>query len=152
MKAMRLERVGSPLVLRDLPDPEPGPMEVRIRVEACAVCRTDLQVVDGDLPQNTSPVTAGHEIVEWVDRLGEGVSALALGQRVGVGWLGSTCHVCAYCQSAHENLCDTPVFTGYTRDGGFATHVVADARYVYHLPHSGDAADLAPLLCAGLVG
>lgn len=110
MKAMRLERTGSPLVLCDLPDPEPGPMEVRIRVEACAVCRTDLHVVDGDLPDGLSPVTPGHEIVGWVDRLGEGVSALTLGQRVGVGWLGATCRSCAYCRSGHENLCDTPAF------------------------------------------
>lgn len=152
MKAMRLERVGSPLVMRELPDPEPGPLEVRIRVEACAVCRTDLHIVDGDLASTGHPLTPGHEIVGWVDRLGEGVSALALGQRVGVGWLGAACHACAYCHDGSENLCDAPTFTGYTRDGGFATHVVADARYVYHLPVSGSAAEMAPLLCAGLIG
>lgn len=152
MKAMRLECVGSPLVMRDLPDPEPGPSEVRIRVEACAVCRTDLHVVDGDLASPGHPVTPGHEIVGWVDRLGENVNILALGKRVGVGWLGSACHACAYCHEGHENLCDAPSFTGYTRDGGFATHVVADARYVYHLPEHGKAAEMAPLLCAGLIG
>lgn len=125
MKAMQLDRVGSPLILRDLPDPEPGPLQVRIRIEACAVCRTDLHVVDGELPPLKLPVTPGHEIVGFVDRLGEGVSDLALGQRVGVGWLGSTCQACAYCRSHHENLCDTPQFTGYSIDGGFATHAVA---------------------------
>jgi propanol-preferring alcohol dehydrogenase len=152
LKAMRLEAVRQPLVLRDLPDPEPGAMQVRIAVEACAVCRTDLHVVDGDLPPLMSPVTPGHEIVGFVERLGEGVSELALGQRVGVGWLGSACHACSYCQAHHENLCDAPQFTGYSRDGGFASHVIADARYVYHLPSHADAAELAPLMCAGLIG
>lgn len=152
MKAMRLEAVRQPLVLRDLPDPEPGAMQVRIAVEACAVCRTDLHVVDGDLPPLMSAVTPGHEIVGFVERLGEGVSELTLGQRVGVGWLGSACHACSYCQAHHENLCDAPQFTGYSRDGGFASHVIADARYVYHLPSHADAAELAPLMCAGLIG
>lgn len=152
MKAMRLEEAGKPLVLRELPDPEPGPMQVRIRIEACAVCRTDLHVVDGELPQLKRPITPGHEIVGFVDRLGEGVSALALGQRVGVGWLGAACHACSYCHKGHENLCDAPTFTGYSADGGFATHVIADARYTYRLPENGKASDLAPLLCAGLIG
>lgn len=152
MKAMQLEEAGKPLVLRELPDPEPGPMQVRIRVEACAVCRTDLHVVDGELPQLKRPITPGHEIVGFVDRLGEGVSALALGQRVGVGWLGAACHACSYCHKGHENLCDAPIFTGYSTNGGFATHVIADARYTYHLPEHGKASDLAPLLCAGLIG
>jgi alcohol dehydrogenase, propanol-preferring len=152
LKAMRLESVRQPLVLRELPDPEPGPMQVRIAVEACAVCRTDLHVVDGDLPPLLSAVTPGHEIVGFVERLGEGVSELALGQRVGVGWLGSACHTCSYCQAHHENLCDAPEFTGYSRDGGFASHVVADARYAYHLPSRANAAELAPLMCAGLIG
>ena len=152
MRAMRLEATRQPLVLRELPDPEPGPLHVRIAVEACAVCRTDLHVVDGELPPRLSAVTPGHEIVGVVDRLGEGVSALALGQRVGVGWLGSACHACPYCRAHRENLCDAPEFTGYSLDGGFATHVVADARYAYHLPGHGAAADLAPLMCAGLIG
>jgi propanol-preferring alcohol dehydrogenase len=152
MQAMQLARQGSRLALRDLPDPEPGPGQIRIRVGACGVCRTDLHVVDGDLPPHRSPLTPGHEIVGVVERLGEGVSALALGQRVGVGWLGSTCRTCSYCRTHHENLCDTPQFTGYTLDGGFATHAVADARYAYHLPDHGEDADLAPLMCAGLIG
>ena len=152
MKAMRLEGMRQPLVLRELPDPEPGPMQVRIAVEACAVCRTDLHVVDGELPPLLSAITPGHEIVGVVDRLGEGVSALALGQRVGVGWLGSACDTCPYCRGHHENLCDSPQFTGYSRDGGFATHVIADARYAYHLPRHASAAELAPLMCAGLIG
>lgn len=152
MKAMRLEAVRSPLVMRELPDPDPGPNEVRIRVEACGVCRTDLHVVDGDLAARQAPLTPGHEIVGFVDRLGEQVSTLALGQRVGVGWLGSTCRHCSYCRAGQENLCDSPGFTGYTRDGGFATHAIADARYTYHLPEHADATDLAPLMCAGLIG
>jgi len=152
VKAMRFEKAGSPLVLRELPDPEPGRHEIRIRVEACGVCRTDLHIVDGELPARLSAFTPGHEVVGYVDGLGEGVSELALGQRVGVGWLGSTCQTCRYCQAHEENLCDAPEFTGYTRDGGFATHVIADARYAYHLPEHVDAADLAPLMCAGLIG
>lgn len=152
MRAMRLEKVGAPLVLRDLPDPEPGPLQVRIRVEACAICRTDLHVVDGELPARRGAVTPGHEIVGFVEGLGEGVSELCLGQRVGVGWLGATCQTCSYCRSHHENLCDAPGFTGYSLDGGFATHAIADARYAYHLPEHGRAADLAPLMCAGLIG
>jgi propanol-preferring alcohol dehydrogenase len=152
LKAMRLEATGQPLVLRELPDPEPGPMQVRIVVEACAVCRTDLHVVDGELPPLLPAVTPGHEIVGWVDRLGEGVSELALGQRVGVGWLGSACQACPFCRAHQENLCDAPQFTGYSRDGGFATHVIADARYTYHLPGHAGAAELAPLMCAGLIG
>lgn len=152
MMAMRLERPGGPLVLRELPDLEPGPFQVRIKIEACAVCRTDLHVVDGELPPLREAVTPGHEIVGFVDRLGESVSALALGQRVGVGWLGATCRACSYCHSGRENLCDAPGFTGYSNDGGFATHVVVDARYAYHLPNHGSAIQLAPLMCAGLIG
>ncbi len=152
MKAMRLEKVGAPLVMRDLPDPEPGAMQVRIKVEACAVCRTDLHVVDGELPPLRPVVTPGHEIVGVVDRLGEGVVDHALGDRVGVGWLGATCQHCSYCADGRENLCDTPEFTGYSRDGGFATHVVADAGYAYRLPARANAVALAPLMCAGLIG
>jgi alcohol dehydrogenase, propanol-preferring len=152
MKAMRLEKIGSPLILRDLPDPEPGRFQVRIKVEACAVCRTDLHVVDGELPPLRAPMTPGHEIVGFVDQVGAGVSELTLGQRVGVGWLGSTCEACTYCRTHQENLCDAPVFTGYSVDGGFATHAIVDARYAYHLPEHGRAVDLAPLMCAGLIG
>lgn len=152
MRAMRLEKPGSGLVLRELPDPEPRAGEVRIRVEACGVCRTDLHILDGELPFAKSPITPGHEIVGIVDRLGEGVSAHALGQRVGVGWLGSTCGTCSYCRKQHENLCDRPEFTGCMRDGGFANYVTADARHVFHLPDCGEPAELAPLMCAGLIG
>jgi propanol-preferring alcohol dehydrogenase len=127
-------------------------MQVRIRVNACGVCRTDLHVVDGELSSPRLPITPGHEIVGVVERLGEGVSALALGQRVGVGWLGSTCRTCHYCRTHSENLCDYPEFTGYTLNGGFATHAIADARYTYTLPEHGDGAGLAPLMCAGLIG
>lgn len=152
MKAMRLEKVGAPLVLRELPEPEPGPGQIRIRVEACAVCRTDLHVVDGELTPLSLAVTPGHEIVGVVDRLGMDVTAPRLGMRVGVGWLGATCQACSYCSSGHENLCDSPQFTGYSRDGGFATHVIANAAYAYPLPEAADAVDLAPLMCAGLIG
>lgn len=152
MKAMRLETVGGPLVLRDLPTPEPGPRQVRIRVEACAVCRTDLHVVDGELPPLLPAVTPGHEIVGIVEAIGAGVSSLMPGARVGVGWLGAACQTCSYCRNNQENLCDTPQFMGYSRDGGFATHVIAEADYAYPLPPSAPPAELAPLLCAGLIG
>lgn len=153
MKAMRLTEPGAQLRLEQLPDLEAGPGEVRLHVLACGVCRTDLHVIDGDLPQRHSSITPGHEIVGVVDKIGAGVSTLKLGQRVGVGWLGQTCGVCAYCTADHENLCDVPEFTGYTRDGGFAEQAVADARFVYPLPEGlGDNAEAAPLLCAGLIG
>nr|WP_246463226.1 zinc-dependent alcohol dehydrogenase family protein [Nitrospirillum iridis] len=136
-----------------LPDPEPGAGEVRIAVRACGVCRTDLHMIDGELPPGGLPRIPGHEIVGVVDRVGEGVSDLGVGQRVGVGWLGHSCQRCPYCVSGHENLCDAPGFTGYTRDGGFATHMVAEARYVYPLDGIDlDDATVAPLLCAGLIG
>jgi propanol-preferring alcohol dehydrogenase len=152
MKAMVLQAVGRPLVPEVRPDPVPGPGEVRVRVEACAVCRTDLHVVDGDLHHPSLPVVPGHEIVGIVDAVGPGVAGLAAGTRVGVPWLGHTCGVCPYCREGHENLCDTPVFTGYTRDGGFATHVVADAQYAFPLPGIDDPVAAAPLMCAGLIG
>nr|WP_252180955.1 zinc-dependent alcohol dehydrogenase family protein [Azospirillum sp. B4] len=135
------------------PDPEPGPGEVRIAVRACGVCRTDLHLIDGELPPGGLPRIPGHEIVGVIDRLGAEVLGLSLGQRVGVGWLGHSCQHCPYCLSGHENLCDHPGFTGYTRDGGFATHAVAEARYVYPLDGIDlDDAAAAPLLCAGLIG
>jgi propanol-preferring alcohol dehydrogenase len=116
------------------------------------VCRTDLHVVDGELPDPRLPIIPGHEIVGRVAACGDGVSGLAIGARVGVPWLGATCGVCPYCRDGRENLCDRPLFTGYTRDGGFATHTVADARYCFALPQDEDAAGLAPLMCAGLIG
>lgn len=152
MQAMVLERPGTPLVLRTRDVPLPGPAELLIEVAACGVCRTDLHVVDGELPDPKLPIVPGHEIVGRVAACGEGVSGFRLGERVGVPWLGHTCGVCPYCRTARENLCDAPLFTGYTRDGGYATHAVADAQYCFPLGEGGDDAELAPLLCAGLIG
>ena len=152
MQAMVLERPGEPLKLVERPDPRPGDSEVRVRVAACGVCRTDLHVVDGELPNPKLPIVPGHEIVGIIDLVGKRVDALAAGMRVGIPWLGHTCGRCRYCREGRENLCDHPLFTGYTRDGGFATHTVADARYVFRLPESGEDVATAPMLCAGLIG
>ncbi|OUI85984.1 zinc-dependent alcohol dehydrogenase family protein [Acetobacter tropicalis] len=152
MFAMRLHKPRTPLLWEELPDLTPGPGEIRVKVLACGVCRTDLHVVDGDLTHPTLPITPGHEIIGRVDALGIGVSSLAIGQRVGIPWLGHTCGHCPYCDSHHENLCDHPVFTGYTRDGGYATQAVADARFAFPLGEEGSDVELAPLLCAGLIG
>ena len=152
MYAMVLPARGSRLILQERPDPVPGPGQVRIKVSACGVCRTDLHVVDGELPDIPYPIIPGHEVVGTVDALGTGVSDLRLGMRVGVPWLGFTCGECFYCRADKENLCDRPKFTGYTRDGGFASHLVADARFCFPLGEEGDDAALAPLLCAGLIG
>lgn len=152
MRAMMLREPGRRLEAAELPDPAPGPGEVLIEVAACGVCRTDLHVVDGELPEAALPIVPGHEIVGRIVALGAGVEPARLGQRVGVGWLARSCQDCPYCRSDRENLCDRPVFTGYTRHGGFASHAVADARFAYPLGEEGDAAALAPLLCAGLIG
>jgi alcohol dehydrogenase, propanol-preferring len=152
MWAMVLERPGTPLKLIERPDPEPANGEIRVRIAACGVCRTDLHVVDGELPDPKLPIIPGHEIVGYVDAVGGGVDTLVADMRVGIPWLGHTCGHCPYCREGRENLCDRPLFTGYTRDGGFATHTVADARYVFRLPQSGEDAAAAPLLCAGLIG
>lgn len=152
MFAMVLTAIGQPLQWMELPDPQPGAGEVRLRVEACGVCRTDLHVVDGELPAVTPPLIPGHEIVGIVDAVGAGVTALAIGERVGVPWLGHTCGVCRYCAMGAENLCDSPQFTGYTRPGGFASQVVAEAGYCIPLGNEGDPVAIAPLLCAGLIG
>ena len=152
MKAMVLNRPGTPLEWTDLPDRRPGPGEIRVKVLACGVCRTDLHVVDGELPNPRSPIIPGHEIVGRIDAVGPGVAGLALGERVGIPWLGHTCGACPYCEARRENLCDAPLFTGYTRDGGFATASIADARFAFPLGEVGDDAALAPLLCAGLIG
>lgn len=152
MKAMVLERTGQPLVLTERADPRPGPGEIRLKVEACAVCRTDLHVVDGELEHPRLPLVPGHEIVGIVDAVGAGVDPARIGRRVGVPWLGHACGTCPYCRSGAENLCDDPLFTGYTRDGGFATHVVADADFAFDLDGAADPVALAPLLCAGLIG
>jgi alcohol dehydrogenase, propanol-preferring len=152
MYAMVLPARGVRLTFSERPDPVPGPGEVRIKVSACGVCRTDLHVVDGELPDIPYPIIPGHEVVGRVDALGAGVGELKLGMRVGVPWLGFTCGTCPYCRENRENLCDRPKFTGYTRDGGFASHLVADARYCFPLGEDGNDASLAPLLCAGLIG
>jgi propanol-preferring alcohol dehydrogenase len=152
MYGMVLHETGALLVFEELPDPVPGPGEIRVRVDACGVCRTDLHVVDGDLPGPKFPLIPGHEIAGRIDALGPDVVGLEIGARVGIPWLGSTCGVCAYCSSGRENLCDRPVFTGYTRNGGYATHAIADVRYAFRLSEERDPAALAPLLCAGLIG
>ena len=152
MRAMMLERSRTPLVMQERPIPQPNVGEVLIEVSACGVCRTDLHVVDGELPDPKLPIILGHEIVGRVVAIGAEVTALAVGQRVGVPWLGRTCGHCAYCRDGRENLCDAPLFTGYTRDGGYATHVVADADYCFPLPEGIADVEAAPLLCAGLIG
>jgi len=151
MRAMVLRRPGERLVMEERPDPAPEPGQVRVRIEACGVCRTDLHVVDGELPDPKLPIVPGHEIVGRVDAAGEGVD-LELGARVGVAWLGHTDGTCPYCRSKRENLCDHPFFTGYTRDGGYATHTIAEAAFVFPLSEDLDPVASAPLLCAGLIG
>lgn len=152
MQAMILKKVGAPLEWTELPDRQPGSGEIRVKVLACGVCRTDLHVVDGELPNPKVPIIPGHEIVGRIDAVGVGVQDLQIGERVGIPWLGHTCGVCPYCMGHQENLCDHPVFTGYTRDGGFATAVIADARFAFPLGEIGSDVELAPLLCAGLIG
>lgn len=149
---MVLDRPNTPLVMWERPIPQPAHGEILIEVAACGVCRTDLHVVDGELPHPKLPIVPGHEIVGHVAALGPGVTGFARGERVGVPWLGATCGVCPYCRSGRENLCDAPLFTGYTRDGGYATQTVADARFSFPLPEDIDVAEAAPLLCAGLIG
>lgn len=152
MRAMVLREIGQPLQLETRPDPWPGVGEVRVRVEACAVCRTDLHVIDGELPDPRLPIIPGHEIVGIVDALGTGVAQPTMGTRVGIPWLGHTCGHCPYCNAGRENLCDEPAFTGFTRDGGFATHVVADAAFAFPLIGFDNPVAAAPLMCAGLIG
>ncbi len=149
---MVLSAPGAPLQFEQREDPVPGRGEVRVKIAACGVCRTDLHVVDGELPDIAYPIVPGHEVVGRVDALGPDVSSLRIGERVGIPWLGYTCGECDYCRSGRENLCDHPRFTGYTRDGGFATHLVADARFCFPLGEAGDDVAIAPLLCAGLIG
>lgn len=152
MRAMVLGQAGSQLTLRMLPIPRPNKGEYRIRVRACAVCRTDLHVVDGDLPHPRLPLVPGHEVIGVVDAIGDGAPVGALGQRVGVPWLGWTCGDCRYCRSGRENLCDRAQFTGYTRNGGFAEYLEADHRYCFPIPDSYSDVHAAPLMCAGLIG
>ena len=151
MHAMQLDAPGGRLHRVTRPLPEPGPGEIRVAVRACGVCRTDLHVLDGDI-HGLLPIIPGHEIVGLVDALGPGVSGLSPGQRVGVPWLGHACGYCPYCLSHRENLCDAPLFTGFTRDGGYASHMIADARFCFAIPDGFDDIHAAPLLCAGLIG
>ena len=152
MRAMLLEKVGAPLALRDISKPKPGRGQLLVRVNVCAVCRTDLHIVDGELPAPKLPLILGHQIVGRVEALGENVKGFSVGDRVGIPWLGWTDGECAYCRSNRENLCDRAKFTGYTIDGGYAEFTVADARYCFHLPDQYDDVDVAPLLCAGMLG
>ena len=152
MQAMALTSPGSLLRLQERDDPLPCDGEIRVRVSACGVCRTDLHVVDSELPGIRYPIVPGHEIVGRVDLIGTNVTTHRIGDRVGIPWLGYTCGVCRFCKEGAENLCDRPLFTGYTRDGGFATHTIADARYAFPLGELGDDVSIAPLLCAGLIG
>ncbi len=156
MRAWVVERrgpvEGAPLRLVEAPDPVPGPGQVRLRVRACGICRTDLHVVEGDLPARRSPVVPGHQVVGTIDQVGVGVESLAVGERAGVAWLHRTCGACRFCRGGRENLCEAPDFTGWTVDGGFAERVVAPAAFVYRLPDGFDDAQAAPLLCAGIIG
>jgi propanol-preferring alcohol dehydrogenase len=152
MRAMVLDRPREPLALRELPVPHPGHGQIRIEVEACGVCRTDLHIVDGELTEPKLPLVLGHQIAGTVAELGDGVRGFAVGDRVGVPWLGWTCGTCGYCTSGRENLCRSAHFTGYTIDGGFAEACVGDARYAFRLPAGYTATSAAPLLCAALIG
>lgn len=152
MKAMVLNAAGQPLKFEERPDPRPGPGQVLIRIAACGVCRTDLHLVDGELPDPALPIVPGHEIVGTVAELGEGVNRFRPGDRVGVPWLGHVCGTCRFCLSGAENLCDEPGFTGYQIDGGYADVTVADANYCFPIHGNYTDAEAAPLLCAGLIG
>lgn len=152
MYAMVLNKIGAALEWTHFPEREPGPQQIRVKVGACGVCRTDLHVVDGELPDPHVPMIPGHEIVGRVDKVGVNVEGFALGDRVGIPWLGHSCGKCRYCLVDKENLCDHPEFTGYTRDGGFATHTLVEAEFAIRLPDGGTDEQLAPLLCAGLIG
>ena len=149
---MVLDAPGRPLAARQIALRDPAPGEVLVAIAACGVCRTDLHVADGELTQPKLPLVLGHEVVGRVVAVGAGVERFREGARVGVPWLGATCGHCPHCLAARENLCDAPQFTGYTRDGGYARHMLADANYVFSLPDEYDDAHAAPLLCAGLIG
>ncbi|HYS95761.1 MAG TPA: zinc-dependent alcohol dehydrogenase family protein [Chthoniobacterales bacterium] len=152
MRAMVLEKTGTRLVLRDVPKPKSGRGQLLVRVNACAVCRTDLHIVDGELPDPKLPLILGHQIVGRVEQIGANTGGFSMGDRVGIPWLGWTDGDCAYCRSNRENLCDRAKFTGYNIDGGYAEFTVADARYCFHLPDEYNDVDAAPLLCAGMLG
>jgi propanol-preferring alcohol dehydrogenase len=152
MHAMILKKLKTPLEWTELPDRQPGPNEIRVKVLACGVCRTDLHVIDGELPGPQIPIIPGHEIVGRIDAMGSQVQGLEFGERVGIPWLGHTDGTCPYCLMQRENLCDHALFTGFTRDGGYATAAVADARFAFPLGETGTDVSIAPLLCAGLIG
>ena len=152
MKVMRLSAPGSSLRMEEVELPSPGGQQIRITVEACGVCRTDLHLLDGELPHIHYPITPGHEIVGRVAEAGAAVTRFRPGDRVGVPWLAQACGLCRYCRAGHENLCEYALFTGYSVDGGYAEQVLADARFCFPLPADAPAAQLAPLLCAGLIG
>jgi len=149
---MQFNRPGEGLRQAELPTPEPGAGQVLVKVRACGVCRTDLHIVDSELPNPKLPIIPGHEIVGRVETLGGGVDRFEIGERVGVPWLGFTCGTCQHCTSGNENLCDDASFTGYQIDGGYAEYAVADARYCFPIRGDYDDAEAAPLLCAGLIG
>ena len=156
MKAMILREIGSihfsPLEYSEVAEPQPGPGEVRLKVRCCAVCRTDLHVIEGDLPRHTLPIVPGHQVVGVVDALGPSCQRLAIGQRVGVAWLRQTCGSCCFCRVGRENLCESARFTGYHADGGYAEYTVAPEEFVYPLPEAFRDVEAAPLLCAGIIG
>jgi propanol-preferring alcohol dehydrogenase len=152
MKAMVLESPGKPLVLKDVPVPEPDENQVLIKIHACGVCRTDLHIVDGELTNPKLPLIIGHEIVGSIEKLGKNVNEFKHGEKVGVPWLGYTDGSCKYCRRGEENLCENAKFTGYTIDGGYAEYTVADKHYVFRIPEGFDDSHAAPLLCAGLIG
>lgn len=156
MRAMVLDQGGdvgtNRLELRDLPTPEPGPGVVRVKVSVCGVCRTDLHIVEEDLPQAKRPITPGHEVVGLVDRIGSGVHAIKEGDRVGIAWLQGTCGRCEFCTTGRENLCARPTFTGYHRDGGYADYALVPEAFAYPIPAAFTDEEAAPLLCAGIIG
>ncbi len=152
MRAMVLEKIGDPLILKDVPRPTPKPDEVLIKVAACGVCRTDLHIVDGELPNPKLPLILGHQVVGIIDQIGQKVSKHQIGDRVGVPWLGSCCHTCEFCASGRENLCDKALYTGYLLNGGYAEYCAAHEDFILKLPHEYDDLHCAPLLCAGLIG
>src|SRR5712691_9490937 len=152
MRAMVLEKARQPLVLRDVLKPKAEAGQLLVRIATCAVCRTDLHVVDGELPDPKLPLIPGHQIVGRIEQIGTGVERFAIGDRVGIPWLGWTDGECPYCRSGRENLCDNARFTGYTIDGGYAEFTVADSRFCFRLPDQYNDVDVAPLLCAGMLG
>lgn len=152
MRAMVLEEVGHPLILKDVLCPTPNPFEVLIKIKTCGVCRTDLHIVDGELPHPKLPLILGHQIVGVIDEIGENVSKYKVGDRVGVPWLGKSCNICEFCISGRENLCDEAIYTGYLREGGYADYCTAHEDFVLNLPQAYDDLHTAPLLCAGLIG